>query len=356
MGGGGQAGAAFPGGTGAGTPTAQYITRAAAIEGGITAQTAGASIYDGAVAIDPELQMGPMSIQTQSRATDFNTAVDAFAPNTDYGTYVQLAIDEADADATFPAVNVAAAITTAHTSERGNIKIGLDAALSAAAQTSAGTAIGGLVDAFERRMRKQYVKATGRLAAGMSTIGAVNSSAFTFAMGSIENQMLAEVADYTAKTSNEYVLQYLDVFKTTFQLYMNRDHATNQSRRDSRDRMVAQGSQELATLWRDNISADNMALGIQAHINQQRYIGKDKQMKDDLWLDSMDANYDLEFSKYLGNFLASAGGAANTGPTHTPTESVLGNIASAAGTGNMIAPGGLGAGIGAGVGAIASLF
>jgi len=315
-----------------------------------------ASPFGGETSPNPNEYMGNDGTKSQARMDKDLVIVDDLNPSGDFTIYASEARTNADIATMFPAVNVASDIDTIHTAERTSTASALTAALTAAAEVVAGTPIAAMVTAYETRIRRTYVKAMSRISAGFADINAVNSSAFVFALASIERQMIDDVNHYDAQLSiaayNQGFAEYMNTFKNTFSQHLGLHTRMNVLRKSNRDLMILGGVRDISQMLGMKLQANNAATHLQLELNRIRHASEVEKHQNQLGIDEADAMFPGSYAIMAGNALATAGGAAMLPPKMSKTQSIVSGIAAGAGIG-MEVGGPKGAGIGAIVGGIA---
>ena len=359
MGGGTSGQFSFPNAAGEGNPTAVYSTVSQAMHV-LIKSLRGLSPYDGEIVPNPDEWMGTGNTwRTQERMDIHKAIVDALNGVDDFNSFVDASHTRAW-DGTFPDLYDASAIVGIHTAERTGIGYLVDDAIAKAAEVlEAGTPFYEMRTAYENLVKRTFLRAMSRMAAGMADINAVNSSAFVFGMASIENEMQADVNRFAAQQGFDLIGQYVTAFTNTFRGHLQEYMTSKVTTRSGRDTMILDGVRVLTSLLSTNLQASMQTAHLQTEINRIRTVAHVEEFQTQMDMDVKDATWSLDVHQPLANFLSAAGGAAMVPPMMSKAQSVLGGAASGAAVGAATAsiiPGvgtAVGAGIGAVVGAIA---
>ena len=333
--------------------------------------------YDDETVPDPDDTMGSASAGlSQYELNAQRTRLAALDEDGDYRGFIEQAVAEADESDSFPAVSIAtdavsihtatrtaitsmitsaataaaASALSVHSSERTNVSSAMTSAIAAAIAVVNDDNIKEMTDAYEDRTKKQYLRAKTRLAAGMSDINAVNSSAFIFGMASIDRQWIEDVNNFDSQTTNDLYKTalglFLDTFKTTFTAHigtgsggyieafnnafsaqLREQGSLKQLRSKSRDDMVMQASEGMARLQQFKVNSYQAYNALQIETNKIKHDADTQEMWNNLTLEVEAGKWDLDLFSYGANMLASASGASVT-PLRP---SVLSQITQAAG-------------------------
>jgi len=311
--------------------------------------------FTGEESPDPDLYMAATGTQSQARMDTNLAIVDAIDEDDDFGTYADAALAKADEATMFPAVDVASDIDAIHTAERTDVGSALTSALTAAAAVVAGTPIAAMVTAYEIRIRKQYIRAMSRISAGFADINAVNSSAYVFALASIERQMIEDVDRYDAQLDIEAYksgfTEYMNTFRSTFAGHLGLHSRMNVLRKSNRDLMILGGVKDISQMLGMKLQANSIAVQMQSEINRIRHASKVEEHQNQLAIDESDVMFAHQFAVMTGNMLATAGGATMMPAKMSKTQSTISGMSAGAGVG-MEVGGPVGAGVGAVLGGI----
>ena len=292
------------------------------------------------------------------------------------------------------------AIAALHTAIRGYIDSLLsdagDAAIVATGDATDSTMITAATNAHDEAIKGKYLRAISDMASGMVDINAVNSSAFVFGLMGIHNEYQQEVSKFAADLEvNQYstafnngLTQYVQAFASTlakqidawvtleaqkepdyqmlvsgmlslyngtFSAHSRAHTARNAAREQSRDAMVLNAPGQMESFIMQHLSAYSAYVGLQTEVNRIRHAAKYDEFAKNIEMDEKDALWDFELYKYVGNMLASSGGAAIMQPEMSKAQSAIGGALSGAQAGAAIG-GPTGGAIGAGVGMIAGLI
>jgi len=355
--GGGTPALSFPFAAGAGNTTAMYSTwvvdkLAPLIQAGVDANS---PYYNEAANIpDPDALMDDTNAKhSQGRMDATITDILAIDPETEYASFVAKAVAEAYTPGVFPSITDD--VTNIHSAERGSVTSAVDAALAAASAAIADTPISNMVDAYEAKIKDEYLRGISRLASSLSDIDAVNSSAFVFGIALLNKELIRSVNDYTKSLELDAFKQYVNIYMSTFMQTFGGHLNGYLARNASKDTLILNGNREMSTLLANKISAEAAATNLQAELNRIRHVALTEKHRDGVALDAQDTLYDYQLYQYGANMLASSGGAAVLQPKMSPGQSMLGGASAGGGVGMMVG-GPEGAAIGAGVGGIIGLF
>ena len=315
MGGGGATtGIAFPDASGWDNPTAVYsrwLTHDSHLKGFISSAAISASPYDGETAPDPDDYLDSDNTwHSQGRLNVLNAVVDAYG-------YSE------------------AGVEAIHSSERGSITSMIESALEAAGDTLEGTALSNMRDAYAKKVKKSFLQGMSRMAASMADINAVNSSAFIFAMASLEKQMLDDVDLFESTQGMEVFKLYVQAFTTSFHGHLNA--------------YVQENGMQL--------NSNQAAAGLQVEANRTRHAADLQEHRYQMTLDAEEILWHMKIYQHGANLLAASGGAAMPAPEMSTMQSGLSGALSGAGAMGASTGGNpLMMGIGGAVGLIGGLF
>ena len=294
------------------------------------AQLAGDSPYlgEGDAEPDPDDLMAATSAgMTQYEVNAYKTAIDAIDVDADYRAFVEQAVSEAYESDTFPAVDVTTAVAAVHTAERADISSAMTAAISAAATAVSDTPIAGMVTAYEDRIKKQYLRSISRLASSLSDINAVNSSAFVFGMGSINQELINDINNYDksldVETYKQYVGLYMQTLTSTFSGHLQSYNNFNLSRNNAKDSMVLNGTNAMFLASMNKVQYKGMLAELQSTSNGMWQQARVAEHTNQVAYDVHDALFDYEIYAEGYNLLTAASGAKVTTTKLSPLEKGL---------------------------------
>jgi len=363
--GGGTPALSFPDAKGWENPTAVYsswiVEKVAPL---IASATSENSPYynEGANIPDPDDLMGNSgSEQTQYRLNQTIGDITAIDQEDYYEAFIDKAVEEAYKSGVFPSIT--SDVENIHSSERASITEAVNAAITAAKAAIADTPIEDMIDAYEDKIKDEYLRGIGRLASSMADINAVNSSAFVFGIAILNKELLRSVNEYAKALELETFRSYISLYVSTFSQTFLGHLSGYVDRNKAKDSLILSGAKDMSYILFNKINAENIATRLQGEFNRVRHVALREKHRDGVAYDARDAFYDFEVYQRGFNMLAAAGAAALQPTPLTPAQSVLGGAVTGAEVGAGIgflagnAPGALiGGGIGAAVGALAAAY
>lgn len=329
----------------------------------LIAAATGNSPYASETTPDPDTYMDDTTAgMSQYRMDVLSAIVDSRGSVSDYGDHVDEAKDKADESGMFPTLYSSGEVGSIHDNERASVASMMDAALEEASDILEGSALKDMRDTYEREVKRTFIQAMSRMAAGMADINAVNSSAFVFGMANIEMEMTNNIDGFVAQQGKEVLNQYVQAFLTTFNIHMRDYLVLKAAKHHSRDSMLIGGVGQMTSMLATNLGAGQAAAHLQTEINRIRHVAKLQEHQAQLNIDQADGLWDIKLHQHGANMLAAAGGAAMIPAEMPKGQQVIGGASAGAGIGatvGSVVPGvgtAIGAGIGAGVGAIVSAF
>lgn len=215
---------------------------------------AGGNPYTNAFVYDPD---GDLE-EIQEGVTAFQSLVNSLDPETDFTSYLALAVT------------------------------GVDSVMSS-------TYIDDEVDAFENSTANQFARSINRVTAPLSDINAANGSAFAIAMVLAESDRQNELNAYRAKLGVQ--------------------------REGIRAQLSAQFAAELNQMLSRKLESQRVASQLQSDASRTRIIASKEYLAEEIELDYRDLTYDLELFGYANATLAAGLGAAQRpiGPSKAST-------------------------------------
>ena len=313
--------------------------------------TIGVTPYTDIDAYDPEPALDLIDNDLQSLRV-FAQGLDSAALMTTYAAQAgALAGTELDV------IDVDALTQTIRGMAETNVSSAVMAALNAAADADMGTLVDSAMAAFRVRQRVEHTTATGRFAAGMSDINAVNSSAFVIGLALLESQYEDRLAEYDAKftlpMAEATFKAFVDLYLHSAESHLNAYIQNSDAERKRDLQYKAHIAQTMAGLLTTEAQSVGAIVTMSLEASKARIIAKREEQSDNIEFDTLDIFWDAEVFQRGANMLSAVNGAVvpNSGKA-TKAQTALSMGATGASLG-LQAAGPWGAVVGGAAGALA---
>jgi len=273
----------------------------------------------------------------ETELSELDTLADARDPQTDWEAYIDKILLKLGDTALFPAEDIIDSLSTKIT-----------AAITAATSVLSSAPVTNAVTAHENAQMNRFMRSTGRWAAGMADINAVQTSSFIIGLALRESDFQYQMEAFQANLN-------LDIYRSSTSQALEKYLSAVIQRHGNRDLYLTRATQELINLLNTQVNLSKVNFDSILEQKRQKFVTLAEEQNYNLMMDVEEALWDLKLFEFGGNLLgAPAGGGAVVGEGVSGWRSALSGAASGAAIGANFGP--IGAGVGALTGGLIGAF
>ena len=263
-----------------------------------------ASRPSGAQYPDPDTDIAAIATELG----EFDALADGLDPATDWDAYVDAILTKLGDASLFPAEDIIDSLSTKIT-----------AAITAATSVLSSAPVTSAVTAHENAQMNRFMRSTGRWAAGMADINAVQTSSFIIGLALRESEFQYQMEDFQANLN-------LDIYRSSTSQALEKYLSAVMQRHGNRDLYLTKATSELLDLLRVQVAASQESFKDALDHTRQKTVIKAEEANYNLTMDLKEATWDIDLFTGMGNFIG-APGAGTYIPDPIPAwQSVVGSI------------------------------
>jgi len=227
---------------------------------------------------------------------------------TDWEAFVDAILTKLGDASLFPAEDILTGLATP-----------LSNAIAAATSVLSSTPVTDAVTAHENAEMNRFMRSTGRWAAGMADINAIQTSSFIIGLALRESDFQYQMEGFQANLN-------LDIYRASTSQAIEKYMSAVMQRHGNRDLYLTRATEELTALLKMQIAANAESFRQSLDQTRQKTVIKAEEANYNLTMDIKEALWDVDLFTGLGNFIG-APGAGTYIPNEIPLwQSVVGSV------------------------------